>query len=1017
MDTSFEHVCNQLLNVDKALTIGSYQTVSPAKHAVLRFQFMCSSYDENYILKISKNVSFLDIEIVHTMRNCGVFFMVNPCQRIIIKQCNIITPQVDTGDTRAIFVLNFNLTEILVTDTNFFGQKTTNMFFGTFRKSVPKPFQRKAIKSIQGIVAFDRCSFVNNSFFFGCEQRKLFVSNSVFMESDVSVSMFKSYFINNNFTASSLTISDGDSSIEHCQFKGSSSNSIGEVNYLFQLNVKKTTYGVITDIKNCKFEKSVYGAVNLYQSDTTLRDTIFHDNTIILRKMMSTGRAAGITSYSGSLDILNCRFINNSAPPNQPGAIYSQNNGCEPPCVTFTIDNTTIISRDYPGSSDNTVFVTEPIGNLEVAWVSIGKGTEIQCQPNEFMYKQVLFLHYFKFHCKKCDGTRYNTIHAGYKNSEAYNVTCYDCPYQASCVNGIQSKGNYWGRSDPNSGKVTFTLCPASYCCKSLKNCTSYNTCGKNRKGRLCGDCENGYSLSLLSQNKCVFKTECEKQTVLWTMYLVVTITACFFTMYGADAWKLVISLLKKVSKRLIYKEKGDTDDSNSPIIEYEGNQQEPLIRNQINPSLTPPNNTEKNFTGMVKTTFFFYQTASIIRVQASAKAAYNMPGLIGLMTSFFNIKIDVTKGAVTLCPFDTSSVVIVEAFRSSVPLMSLLLILCVMVIVRAVMKLKNHLASKTQQTPSSSHVDSDSLLQSEHPAADHPFPPETNLPAAKTDFTCRLKGGYVNLMLLGYSSVALFSLRSVYCVNLDDSASEKTYLYVQASVECYQLWQQSMIAAILVWIAPFPIVLYIGCRLLRSHHITPNQFLVILTFPPACLFFCRGGHGRRNLAFQDEDIGKRTSEREHVLSVLNEPFRGTNKSDNNALIWEPVLIGRRLVLIFMTTFILSPILRLYPVGLVLVLFAIHDHLTKPYSSNHLNLLQFLSTLVLLLLLLLNMFWALSNDIDLVKKPEYFILGEIFIVLEVVVLVLPFIIALFYLAFKLIKCSTIRYCKILHNFY
>ena len=230
--------------------------------------------------------------------------------------------------------------------------------------------------------------------------------------------------------------------------------------------------------------------------------------------------------------------------------------------------------------------------------------------------------------------------------------------------------------------------------------------------------------------------------------------------------------------------------------------------------------------------------------------------------------------------------------------------------------------------------------------------------------FMCRLKGGYVNMMLLGYSSVALFCLRSVHCVDLTDG-SDKTYLFVQASVECYQWWQQVMVVAILTCVAPFPITLYIGCRMLRSGYISPNQFLVVLTFPPATalVYVVWLVGGTRLVATEDDDRNQRKQEREHILSVLNEPFRrrkSKNKSDGNyprALIWEPVLIGRRFVLVVVTTFILSPILRLYPVGVMLLLFAVHDHLTKPYNSRDLNLLQFFSTLVLLLLLQVNTFF------------------------------------------------------------
>ena len=272
----------------------------------------------------------------------------------------------------------------------------------------------------------------------------------------------------------------------------------------------------------------------------------------------------------------------------------------------------------------------------------------------------------------------------------------------------------------------------------------------------------------------------------------------------------------------------------------------------------------------------------------------------------------------------------------------------------------------------------------------------------------CRLKGGYVNLMVLGYSSAALFCFRTVYCVDINDAS----YLYIQASVRCYQSWQHLVVVFISLWIVPFPLVLYAGCRLLRSYRISPNEYLLILTIPPIAMYYmvvrpiC---DGRRCFVFDVYII----QERDYILSVLNEPFRSTSgtrdEEQQNALIWEPILIGRRLILIVMTTFVLSPIVKLYPVGLLLILFAVHDHVTKPYSSEKLNFLQFLSTLTLIMLLLLNMFWATTNDVDLVESHQYFVLGEIFLVAEVVLLMLPFIAGLCYLAYKTI-IFLIRLC-------
>ena len=150
---------------------------------------------------------------------------------------------------------------------------------------------------------------------------------------------------------------------------------------------------------------------------------------------------------------------------------------------------------------------------------------------------------------------------------------------------------------------------------------------------------------------------------------------------------------------------------------------------------------------------------------------------------------------------------------------------------------------------------------------------------------------------------------------------------------------------------------------------------------------------------------------RERILSVMNEPFRCQTSIEitmkTQALIWEPVLIGRRLLLVVVTNLILSsPIIRLCPVGMLLIVFAIHDHHVKPYNSKQLNLLQFISTLLLVLLLMVNMFWALTNDVNIMDNHVYKVLGEVLFILEVILLVLPVASIFGYVLFKFIKFCT-----------
>ena len=141
--------------------------------------------------------------------------------------------------------------------------------------------------------------------------------------------------------------------------------------------------------------------------------------------------------------------------------------------------------------------------------------------------------------------------------------------------------------------------------------------------------------------------------------------------------------------------------------------------------------------------------------------------------------------------------------------------------------------------------------------------------------------------------------------------------------------------------------------------------------------------------------------ETDHILSILNEPFQSqdNNNSQNTGyrLIWEPVLIVRRLVLVAVSTFIIPPMEKLYPVAVLLLTFTLHDMFVRPYANEKLNAIQLVSMLLLCLLTFINLFWAFSNDIDI---SQYYQLGKVFLYLETLFLLLPLIILICVALFK-----------------
>ena len=130
-------------------------------------------------------------------------------------------------------------------------------------------------------------------------------------------------------------------------------------------------------------------------------------------------------------------------------------------------------------------------------------------------------------YCNNCNTSSYNVHNAAFSWSwngtktdliEVNNKCHQNCPYQASCMDGLKSRGDYWGLVYKKSGLVEFFQCPPFYCCTFHRDCVSYNTCTNNRRGRLCGDYKPDYSIALFGPNRCVFNDNC-KSDGLWIAY------------------------------------------------------------------------------------------------------------------------------------------------------------------------------------------------------------------------------------------------------------------------------------------------------------------------------------------------------------------------------------------------------------------------------------------------------------------------------------------------------------------
>ena len=430
------------------------------------------------------------------------------------------------------------------------------------------------------------------------------------------------------------------------------------------------------------------------------------------------------------------------------------------------------------------------------------------------------------------------------------------------------------------------------------------------------------------------------------------------------------------------------------PLNNVNENQQDECIDYvSVDPDELPfqfvPNNSEDfmeypgqtyQISGIIKILFFFYQTASIMRINSSTKSHYFFPEFADIILSFFNIKIDINSPYIKICPFKNSDVISVEIIRSGI----LIVCPCILILIIVFNIAYENILSRE------SKADSRYVLM-----IDDSVPRYAKLP-----FIVRFKSAYIQILLIGFASVGVLLFSMINCILIN---GEK-YLYVQASVACYTIWQKIVMVIIASWVVPFCFSLYISCYLLRNCKITPNQFIFISTVPPSILMYVMKSKLQRDnssLSLKNAMLAK------EILRVVNQPFNNISGKPFK-IQWESILILRRLLLIIVNAFLISPFEKLYPIEFLLVLYLIHHMVVQPYKDFSLNIVEGVSLASLGFLTLLNNFWAFSDEIDITHNQSFMMIGHIFIIVELVILLIPILASFSFLMLNLVRKCTYK---------
>ena len=258
---------------------------------------------------------------------------------------------------------------------------------------------------------------------------------------------------------------------------------------------------------------------------------------------------------------------------------------------------------------------------------------------------------------------------------------------------------------------------------------------------------------------------------------------------------------------------------------------------------------------GFIKIIFFFYQTASIVRINSSTKAQYHFPEIADILLSFHNIRIDISSTyLLQICPIKNNGTISVEIVKSGIMILCPLILLFKILLYRVCKNGVSRICHSQKMTKNKANF-------KQYTTIDENVPYYGNLP-----FIVRVKIAYIQLLLIGFASLAVLLFKMINCVEIQGHK----YLYMQATVPCYTVWQIFAMVFIAIWVAPFWFSIYFSCSLLRTCKVTPNEYLFITTFPLSVSYYllrARFYNGHTSLIAKDAILAR------EFLRVVNEPF------------------------------------------------------------------------------------------------------------------------------------------------
>ena len=587
-------------------------------------------------------------------------------------------------------------------------------------------------------------------------------------------------------------------------------------------------------------------------------------------------------------------------------------------------------------------------------------------QSGSSIMKSSSILDLLVLYCVNCPSNKYSfesgstVISGDGQERNRTSVACKNCPPGGNCSFNIKALDNYWGYKYGKPPQASFTTCPTGYCCEG-QLCKAINSCAKGREGTICGLCKDGYTEVLFSSD-CIPNSECN-YVFFWIIFGSVGLFYTVILLSLRDIFNIAKQLLFPEVYYSWYKYLNTLKPFvNSTLIQplinkelddYAGDQDCPGIHHgeQHTEEIDKQKEEESHFfAGLMKIFIFFYQAVIYIKVYDKQHHPQNFSASTKeLILMLFNLKTSLPYKSIVMCPFVGLRPVTKRVFTSFFVFNPLFNIALIYITVTVVGK----------------------YLQG------------TSLHGVFNKFhkklSIRLSRASVLMLLLGYSEITLATFSLLGCVPIKGMGD---HLYIDASIKCYMPWQYVVFFILFAWVIPFCFVPAFLPKMLNDGRITLPQFFLAVVFPLLGAFsWCF----KKKKPVQT--VINKSSLSNEIVAVFQGPFRCIDEKHNYHY-WETILTGRRLIIIFIYTILIHPILRSFIVTIFVLLCIIHHIKTFPFKNISLNYLETFYLVLLELLSVIGIFRITTNQLPIESAGIFSSLEKIFDITETVFLLI-----------------------------